>query len=80
MKSALAKVSEASVPRVTSTQIVCGDCAGDGVFPVKTLLTSIGTCSRCAGHNIVLAAKLSGALARHLLNQGDKRDETATTK
>ena len=73
MKAALAQVSRASVPTVTRTQIVCGDCAGDGLFPVKTLMTSIGTCSRCAGQNFVLAAKLSGALARHLLRQGEQR-------
>ncbi len=71
MKAALEPVSRASVPHVTSTQIVCGDCAGDATFPVKTLLTSIGTCSRCGGGSYVLAAKISGAIVRHFKKQGD---------
>lgn len=69
----LEPVSKQSMPGVTAIQIVCGDCGGDSTFPVKTLLTSIGTCSRCAGRNYVLAAKISGALTRHLLKQGEIR-------
>jgi hypothetical protein len=53
------------VPRVTQTQIVCGDCCGDAPFPRKTLLTSDGYCSRCGGRNYVLATTINGALVRH---------------
>ncbi|PYS89007.1 MAG: hypothetical protein DMF64_19065 [Acidobacteria bacterium] len=69
---ALEPVSRAAAPRtvVTTILIVCGDCAGDALFPLKTLLTSDGTCSRCGGRSYVLAAKLSGALVRHL-RKGD---------
>lgn len=73
MKQALEPVSKASVPRVTATQIVCGDCGGDSAFPRKTLLTSAGTCSRCGGRSYALASKLSGALARHILRQGEQK-------
>ena len=74
MRSASEQVSSAAVPRVTRTQIVCGDCAGDGLLPVKTLLTSDGTCSRCAGRKYVLASKLSLASAPSHKAQGDKRN------
>ena len=60
------QVSKRAVPSITRIQIVCGDCGGDALFPLKTLLTSDGQCSRCAGRNYVLAAKISGALTRHL--------------
>jgi DnaJ-class molecular chaperone len=74
MKGNLRQVPSTAIPRVTSTQIVCGDCAGLGLLPVKTFLTSVYTCSRCAGRNYVLATTLSGALARHLmtLKQGEQ--------
>lgn len=71
MRNALNSISRESMPRVTDIQIVCGDCGGDSLFPSKTLLTSAGSCSRCAGGNYVLAAKISGALARHLLRKGE---------
>jgi len=71
MKAALEPISRASVPRITSIQIVCGDCGGDTTFPAKTLLTSDGTCSRCGGGSYALAAKISGAIVRHFKKQGD---------
>lgn len=58
MRFAEQPVSSAAVPRVTRTQVVCGDCMGNGLLPVKTLLTSIGTCSRCGGGSYVLASNL----------------------
>lgn len=63
-------LTRAAVPVVTNVQIVCGDCGGDALFPLKTLLTSDGYCSRCGGRNFVLAAKICGALTRHL-EKGD---------
>jgi hypothetical protein len=61
MRFAVQPLSSAAVPRVTSTQIVCGDCAGLGLLPVKTFLTSVYTCSRCDGKSYVLASKLPKA-------------------
>lgn len=45
--------------RVTSTRIVCGDCAGDEVAPRQTLLRSDHSCAECGGHNYALAAPLA---------------------
>ena len=77
MRHALEPVSKGAIPRVTQIQIVCGDCAGDALFPRKTLMMSDGACSRCGGRNIVLVAKLCGALVRHL-RQGDSEQHEQT--
>lgn len=63
-------VTRAALPVVTGVQIVCGDCGGFALFPLKTLLTSDGRCSRCGGRNYVLAAKIGAALVRYL-KKGD---------
>jgi hypothetical protein len=42
--------------------IVCGDCAGDGVNPRKTLMAANGTCANCGGRSFVLASKLQIAM------------------
>lgn len=75
MKAAATQLLPASVPRMTLTQIVCGDCAGDAVLPKQTFLMADGSCSRCGGRNFVLASTLCGALARHLSN-GDSNERT----
>jgi Zn finger protein HypA/HybF involved in hydrogenase expression len=38
-------------------QIICGDCAGDGVSPIKTLLTQRGRCDACGGKSYTLASQ-----------------------
>jgi DNA-directed RNA polymerase subunit RPC12/RpoP len=53
-----APVSESAAPVVTDTEIICGDCSGDGHEPRRTLLTKDNRCSACGGQNYTLAAKL----------------------
>lgn len=62
-------VSRASVPRLTAILIVCGDCGGDALVPLKTFMTDAGTCSRCGGGSFALAAKINSALVRHIHQQ-----------
>jgi hypothetical protein len=38
-------------------QIVCGDCAGNGVQPKRTILTRFGVCEQCGGTSYVLASE-----------------------
>lgn len=40
-----------------SVQIVCGDCAGSGVQPKRTMLTRFGVCEQCGGTSYVLASE-----------------------
>jgi len=40
-------------------QIICGDCAGDGLIPHKTYLTVKGRCDVCGGASFVLASELA---------------------
>lgn len=54
------------LPRQTEMEIVCGDCAGDDVYPVKTFLMTDGNCAGCGGRSFVCAVRLSKMLARHL--------------
>jgi hypothetical protein len=37
-------------------QIICGDCSGDAVSPVKTYLDRSGTCAQCGGRSFMLAS------------------------
>lgn len=55
------------VPRVTAVQIVCGDCAGHGVLPRKTFLTSEGRCENCGGRSYALASRLCWSLEQTLI-------------
>ena len=67
------KVSGSSLPRVTPTQIICGDCAGDELLPKRTNLTTTGACAVCGGRSFVTAAPLAAALAQHISNK--RKDE-----
>jgi DnaJ-class molecular chaperone len=40
-------------------QIICGDCAGDGLSPYKTYLDHKGNCQQCGGHSYELASVLA---------------------
>ena len=40
----------------SAVQIICGDCAGEGISPVKTFMDRNGRCSRCRGASYVLAS------------------------
>jgi hypothetical protein len=65
MKPAVETVSRQAMPHVTTTQIVCGDCAGDDLLPLRTLLTNEGKCSRCGGSSFVLAPCLNDKGSSH---------------
>lgn len=72
MFSIFEKVSSRSLPRVTHTEIVCGDCCGDDLLPKRTNLTTTGACAVCGGRSFVLASPLAQALAQHLLKNKTK--------
>lgn len=62
-------ISSDSVPRILRTLIVCGNCAGDGLFPVMTNLTSDGRCDNCGSRSFERASQICGALAKVLKNE-----------
>ena len=55
--------AQLSVPRpaipTMGVQIICGDCAGDGISPYKTYLDHKGNCQQCGGHSYELASTLA---------------------
>ncbi len=59
----------ANLPRPSPMEIICGDCAGDEIYPMKTFLMTDGTCAGCGGQSFVCAVRLLKVLARHLLIQ-----------
>lgn len=48
----------AAIPTM-GIQIICGDCAGDGLSPYKTYLDHNGNCHMCGGHSYELASTLA---------------------
>jgi hypothetical protein len=38
-------------------QIICGDCSGDGVQPIKTHMDRHGRCETCGGKSYMLASR-----------------------
>jgi hypothetical protein len=72
MRPAIETISKSSAPRITATQIVCGNCAGDDLLPIRTFVTADGCCSRCGGRSFELASIICGALARYMKN-GESR-------
>ena len=65
-----------AMPRMTEMKIVCGDCGGDEIKPVETILMSDGFCAGCGGHSFVCAARLSMVLARHLQSTKEEAKNT----
>ena len=57
------------LPRTTQMEIICGDCAGDEIYPEKTILMSDGTCANCGGRSFVCAVRLFKMLTRHFLTR-----------
>jgi hypothetical protein len=51
-------------------QIICGDCAGDGLSPLKTFMDRAGRCERCGGVSYVLAAERGMMLRRAMAQRG----------
>lgn len=50
-------------------QIVCGDCMGDDILPVRTFLTIYERCSRCGGNSYVIASHLAATMRQHKFMQ-----------
>lgn len=70
----LETISRPSMPLITATEIVCGDCCGDGPLPFITLATADERCSRCGGRSFVQATTVYRAIARYSMN-GDRTNE-----
>ena len=51
-------------------QIICGDCAGDGLSPLKTFMDRAGRCERCGGMSYVLASERGMMLRRAMAQRG----------
>jgi hypothetical protein len=51
--------AEVSPRLLTTSRIICGDCAGDGPYTIKTLLTVAGKCSQCGGGSYILASRIT---------------------
>ena len=61
------RISKYASPRVTTVQIVCGDCAGFETLPRRTFLTAEGRCAKCGGRSYELAARVCATLEVTLL-------------
>ena len=53
----------------SAVQIVCGDCAGEGLIPIKTFMDRHGNCERCGGKSYILASD-RGIYARRMFARG----------
>src|SRR5690349_9191807 len=47
-----------------AVQIICGDCAGEGISPVKTFMDRHGHCDRCGSASYILASERGLSLRR----------------
>jgi hypothetical protein len=52
----------------SAVQIICGDCAGEGISPMKTFMDRHGHCEVCGGASYILASE-RGLSMRHALAQ-----------
>ena len=63
LKTRTTSPEQLSQPRpailMMGVQIICGDCSGDTLQPVKTYLDQFGTCSQCGGRSYVLASAVA---------------------
>lgn len=73
-------VNGVNLPKTTAIEIICGDCAGDELLPLRTKLRSDGRCAVCGGRSYVPAAKLCNALSQHIQNQREKKEENNYVK
>lgn len=56
-------------------QIICGDCCGDGAWPVVTEATEDGRCNVCGGRAYVLAEKFGRQVFEYRRIQRMERSE-----
>ena len=52
----------------SAVQIICGDCSGEGISPLKTFMDRHGHCELCGGASYILASE-RGLSLRHALAQ-----------
>ena len=52
----------------SAVQIICGDCSGEAIMPMKTFMDRHGNCERCGGSSYVLASEV-GIARRALVQQ-----------
>lgn len=64
------------MPRLTRTEIVCGDCAGLDLLPVRTLKTANDECASCGGRSFELASKVCAKLADYLTERPRRQAAT----
>lgn len=69
------RISAKSLPREIAVEIICGDCSGEEILPIRTKLTSDGLCGVCGGRSFVPASPLCEALAKHLKIKRNKIEE-----
>lgn len=54
----------------SAVQIICGDCSGDGLMPLKTFMDQHGRCERCGGASYILASERGLFLRRSMVKHG----------
>ena len=73
-------ISSGSMPRVLAAKIICGDCCGNDLLPVKTNLTTAGVCDQCGGCSYEFASRMGDALANYLKAERKRRGEPETLR
>lgn len=68
--------SERAPVHYSAVQIICADCAGDGLIPQRTFVNKHGFCDRCGGSSYVLAS----TRAAHLLRLGAEPGSAVTSE
>jgi hypothetical protein len=75
-KSRITDSAQLAQPRpgvlMIGVQIICGDCSGEDLRPIKTYLDQSGNCARCGGSSYLLAAAVGANIK--LLGAGRSRD------
>lgn len=61
MTQPLEPISNYAMPRVTDTQIICGNCCGDAEAPRLTLETEDKTCAGCGGRIYIVVPDQRGS-------------------
>jgi hypothetical protein len=51
-------ISDNSLPQILAIEIICGDCAGDGLSPQTTYQTVDARCAGCGGRSFVPASSI----------------------
>src|SRR5262249_23750256 len=62
-------------------QIICGDCSGQGLHPIKTYMDRWGSCETCGGNSYMLASRRGSELdhKRRTVGRGQSWDDRKAT-